>query len=1126
MPHDEEKSNKRCSTIHFEASLKKKEAGMKKLTSISRTILLFAASLSGICAGATVTVGPGSGYDFTGIQAAINSAVNGDQIIVAAGTYSETINFNGKRLHLYSSAGPEVTIINGTGHYHVVQCVSGEGPDTILEGFTITGGNANGSAYPDASGGGMFTLNSSPTVIGCIFTANAASGDGGGIYNQSGSPIVTNCTFSNNTASSGAAMYNLWSSPIVAGCTFSENAAGFQGGGIYNYQSNPAVTNCIFSGNSANQGGGMYSSSSSPIIKQCLFSGNSATASGGGMFNSYSSSVVTNCLFTGNLASSSGGGTYNHSGSPSFTNCVIIGNSTGSFGGAMFNTSSSAPVLVNCTLTRNSGKFGCGIVNWSSTPSLKNCIVWGNLVQYGYAQIHNDSGSTTTVTYSNIQGGYSGTGNKNVDPLFVNAAGGNARLSAGSLCINAGSNAAVPAGVFTDLDGNVRMVNAVDMGAYEFSTGLPAEVHNVTQDLYYLTIQAAINNAAQADWIEVPPGTYNLPINFLGRAVRLYSSDGPQVTIINAAGRNCSVVVCENGERANTILEGFTLTGGNATGGGMLNRNSSPTVKNCIIRNNASGDHGGGMYNHSASPTVTNCTFSQNTAGLHGGGMMNNVSSSPTVVNSVFSQNTAGAGGGGMANSVSCSPLVSNCTFNNNASVQGGGGMYNYFSSPTVTNCIVWANSPDQLFNEESSSAVSYSNIQNGFSGTGNISADPQFADPVGGDLRLLWFSASIDAGNNAAVPAGVTTDLAGSPRIADGKGSGTAGVDMGAYEYPQCESLGLSLQITLAPEEAVSAAAAWRLAGQEAWLASGQTLRDLAPGYYKVEFRELDAWFEPNEMWVCVMRDLPIVETAAYKPVGTFDIGQIPSAGVPHGSTLAFYVYSLLGPEATLAMAAQPQGQMTFDPQTGLFVYRPGAGDVLAFDVVFTATLEDQIDEQVVTISPIANLPEEYAFVSAPLQNFPDDQSRDYLVVSEIASDNEQMLNGLSRTVRSVTIAGKTVAFQAGHANGLYQALQQPGWRALYGRYRRDDRVRRDGDYRQPAASAADRRDDLRAAACVHRRRVAGRHDALRRRTRRRRHCPVYRRLCVRWHRRSFCACRQRAGGPLGTAYVYAQRV
>lgn len=169
---------------------------------------------------------PGTVYvpaDYATIQAAIDAAVSGYLIEVAPGTYNEAINFLGKTIRLYSTGGPEVTTINGAGHFHVVQCESGEGPDTILEGFTITGGNANGSSHPDYYGGGMYNYANSPTVKNCIFTGNSAIW-GGGMYNHYSSPTVTNCTFSDNSAiSDGGGMYSVGSSPIVTNCTFSSN---------------------------------------------------------------------------------------------------------------------------------------------------------------------------------------------------------------------------------------------------------------------------------------------------------------------------------------------------------------------------------------------------------------------------------------------------------------------------------------------------------------------------------------------------------------------------------------------------------------------------------------------------------------------------------------------------------------------------------------------------------------------------------------------------------------------------------------------------------------------------------------------------------------------------------------
>ena len=151
---------------------------------IASTVL----AVAGLAAAGTLHV-PGG---YSTIQGAIDAAVSGeDQIEVASGWYNEAIDFKGKAVRLYSTGGPGVTTIDATGLmgvYHVVQCVSSEGPDTVLEGFTITGGNANGSTSSDRSGGGMYNLSSSPTVTHCTFTGNRCTWLGGGMCQREGRP--------------------------------------------------------------------------------------------------------------------------------------------------------------------------------------------------------------------------------------------------------------------------------------------------------------------------------------------------------------------------------------------------------------------------------------------------------------------------------------------------------------------------------------------------------------------------------------------------------------------------------------------------------------------------------------------------------------------------------------------------------------------------------------------------------------------------------------------------------------------------------------------------------------------------------------------------------------------------
>ncbi len=442
--------------------------------------------------------------------------------------------------------------IQGNNAYHVV---TGNGFDNtaVLDGFVITAGTANGSGY-DSFGGGMLNQFSSPTLANLTFSGNAAV-SGGGMYNnfshpslnaitlrgnsataegggmgnyqssptlsnvtfnantaptgygggmsnyRSANPTLTQVTFSANTANYGAGLSNRLSNPSLNQVTFSANEAYDSGGGMYNQSSSPQLINVTFSNNNApydsggGSGGGMVNQAgSSPQLINVNFSMNSAYASGGGMLNQSSSPQLTNVTFTSNGAGGCGGGMANQAGSnPQLINVVMRSNSGFTCGGGLYNDSSS-PTLVNVTFNDNIvyNDSGGGIYNDNSSPTLTNVILWGDSAPSA-AEISNVGSSAPVVTYSDIQGGYAGTGNINANPLFVNAAGGNLRLQPTSPAIDAGNNAALPPGVTTDLDGNLRRVDIpavpdsgsgtapiVDMGAYEAQSS--------TYTLYTLTV--------------------------------------------------------------------------------------------------------------------------------------------------------------------------------------------------------------------------------------------------------------------------------------------------------------------------------------------------------------------------------------------------------------------------------------------------------------------------------------------------------------------------------------------------------------------------------------------------------------------------------------------------------------
>ena len=137
---------------------------MKSPRLLALTICSVTASLSPSSLAATINVPA----DQPTIQAAINAATSGsDEVLVAPGTYNEIIDLLGKAITVRSTGGAAVTTIDGTGlSDSVVKCASGEGPDTILDGFTITGGTGgNTSESGDPVGGGMFNSGSNPTRI-------------------------------------------------------------------------------------------------------------------------------------------------------------------------------------------------------------------------------------------------------------------------------------------------------------------------------------------------------------------------------------------------------------------------------------------------------------------------------------------------------------------------------------------------------------------------------------------------------------------------------------------------------------------------------------------------------------------------------------------------------------------------------------------------------------------------------------------------------------------------------------------------------------------------------------------------------------------------------------------------
>ncbi len=392
---------------------------------------------------------------YLSVQAAIDAANEGDEMVLDAKVYSENVVIDGREITLRSKSPEDpavvaATIIDGGGEDTVIAFAGSEGPGAVLDGLTIT----NGFGY-HYNGAGLNGYGCHATVRRCVITGNVSPfGSGGGIAGLDGT--INNCTISGNSCAQ-------------------------RGAGLYDCDGD--IVNCIITNNDAAgseaDGGGLYGCGGT--IRGCTITGNQAGWWGGGIALSVAS--ITACTIAGNTSGGAGGGIYGSEGN--IEDCLVVGNTAtifwGEAGGGLADC--TGPIR-NCTIAANrsqlspvlppaSGHAG-GLYN--CTGPISNCVVAGNISDAGDGQIV----SCSVPTYSRIEdlsGG--GTGNISADPLFADPAGpdndpatwadNDYHLLADSPCINAGNPAYVPCVGETDVDGQPRVrYGRIDMGADEF----------------------------------------------------------------------------------------------------------------------------------------------------------------------------------------------------------------------------------------------------------------------------------------------------------------------------------------------------------------------------------------------------------------------------------------------------------------------------------------------------------------------------------------------------------------------------------------------------------------------------------------------------------------------------------
>ena len=709
-----------------------------------------------------------------------------------------------------------------------------DGVITLREALAAANSNQRVGDAPGGSYSSADVIEFAPDLSGTIST-------NGQTYQISGSVGITGPGISQLTLDGGGVSGVLDSRGAydvnISGMTITGGSAE-NGGGICAAGSRLTLDQMVIGGNTASSGGGVYLHGGTSTLTNVMISGNTSSGDGGGVYQYYGILTLANATVSGNTASGDGGGMCHDSATSALTNVTISGNTAfGDGGGVYLNQHGDLyPTLTlrNTIVARNVAGTCPDVGRGGWIYGSSNLIGDGS----GRSDLVNGSGgnlvgsSTSPIDPMLAEGSSFGTGLSPLPGSPAIDAGDDSLIPVGISTDIYGAariqGARVNIGaVETMLPGTAGVTYVVtSLGDSIAADG----VITLREALAAVNSNQPMGDApggsySSADVIVFAPGLVGT-IYTNGRAYQISGSvsiSGPGISQLTLDGGRTSGVLSIRGVY-DVNISGMTITGGNAeNGGGVYAVGSRLTLDQIVISGNTVSGDGGGVYQYSGPLALRNVTVSGNTASAGGGVYLDDGTS--TLINVTISGNTASSAGGGVYQYYGILTLTNVMISGNTASA--GGGVYQSYGTLTLTNVTASGNTAWQygggLYLSGTSTlqstivarnvagagpdvyrmgggVLSGSNnlIRNGSGqsafidgasdnrvGTSSSPIDPQFVNMAGPDwqnwdLHLQATSPAVNAGNNAWIPTGVTTDITGGPRIINGT------VDMGAYEFDQ----------------------------------------------------------------------------------------------------------------------------------------------------------------------------------------------------------------------------------------------------------------------------------------------------------------------------------------------------